>query len=43
VASSTWELCRDRFSFTPRDVDVKGIGPVRSYLLDPTPTGDAAT
>jgi adenylate cyclase len=43
VASSTWELCRDRFSFTPRDVDVKGIGPVRSYLLDPTPTGDAVT
>ena len=43
VASSTWELCRDRFSFTPRDVDVKGVGQVRSYLLDPHPArGDAA-
>jgi guanylate cyclase len=35
VAQSTRELCRDRFAFTPRDVEVKGVGLVRSYLLDP--------
>jgi class 3 adenylate cyclase len=34
VAASTWELCEDRFSFTPRDVDVKGMGLLRTYLLD---------
>jgi guanylate cyclase len=36
VASSTWQLCRDRYRFTPRDVDVKGMGALRTYLLDPT-------
>jgi class 3 adenylate cyclase len=34
VAASTWELCEDRFSFTPRDVDVKGMGLLRTYQLD---------
>ena len=36
VASSTWLLCNDRYRFTPRDVEVKGIGAVRTYVLDPT-------
>ena len=35
IAESTWQLCRDRYPFTPRDVDVKGKGPMRTYLLDP--------
>src|SRR5207247_251186 len=35
LAESTWRLCRDRYSFTPRDVEVKGIGAMRTYLLDP--------
>lgn len=37
VASSTWHLCRDRYQFTPRDVEVKGIGALRTYLLDLSP------
>jgi adenylate cyclase len=42
VAASTWRLCGDRYPFTPREVEVKGIGAVRTYLLDPSsvhPTG----
>ena len=35
VAASTWWLCGDRYPFTPRDVDVKGLGALRTYLLDP--------
>jgi class 3 adenylate cyclase len=35
VASSTWQVCGDRYPFTSRDVDVKGLGALRTYLLDP--------
>lgn len=35
VAESTWALCSDSYSFTPRDVEVKGLGLVRTYLVDP--------
>ena len=35
IAGSTWELCRDGYPFTPRDIDVKGKGLLRTYLLDP--------
>jgi guanylate cyclase len=35
VASSTWGMCGDRYPFTPRDVEVKGLGALRTYLLDP--------
>ena len=35
VASSTWDHCRDRYPFTPRDVEVKGMGALRTYVLDP--------
>jgi guanylate cyclase len=35
VADSTRSLCGDRYRFTPRDVDVKGKGPMRTWLLDP--------
>jgi guanylate cyclase len=35
VAASTWELCSDRYPFTPREVDVRGLGTLRTYLLDP--------
>ena len=35
VAASTWRLCGDRYPFPPRDVDVKGLGSLRTYLLDP--------
>ena len=35
VAASTWHLCSDRYPFTPRDVEVKGMGTLRTYLLDP--------
>ncbi len=35
VAESTRQLCGPRYSFTPREVDVKGIGLVRTYILDP--------
>jgi class 3 adenylate cyclase len=45
VAASTWNLCSDRYLFTPREVDVKGLGALRTYLLDPAsvhPGADAA-
>ena len=35
VAASTWHLCGDRYPFTPREVEVKGLGTLRTYLLDP--------
>ena len=35
VAGSTWMLCGERYPFTPRDVEVKGLGRLRTYLLDP--------
>jgi class 3 adenylate cyclase len=35
VAASTWHLCGDRFPFTSRDVEVKGLGTLRTYVLDP--------
>ena len=35
VAASTWRLCGDRYPFTPREVEVKGLGALRTYLLDP--------
>jgi class 3 adenylate cyclase len=35
VAASTWRLCAERYAFTERDVEVKGIGMVHTYLLDP--------
>jgi adenylate cyclase len=35
VAASTWRLCSDRYPFTSREVDVKGLGALRTYLLDP--------
>jgi len=42
VASSTWQLCRDRYPFTPRDVEVKGMGALRAYLLDPAAAAPVA-
>ncbi len=33
VAASTWELLHDRFPFERRQVDVKGLGPMTTYLL----------
>jgi guanylate cyclase len=35
VAASTWRLCGDRYAFEPRDVEVKGMGTMRTYLLEP--------
>jgi adenylate cyclase len=35
VAGSTWQLCGDRYPFRPREVEVKGLGTLRTYLLDP--------
>jgi guanylate cyclase len=35
VAASTWQLCGDRYPFSPRDVEVKGMGTLRTYLLYP--------
>ena len=37
VAASTRHLCGDRYAFTPRDVDVKGMGMLRTYVLEPEP------
>jgi hypothetical protein len=28
-------MCGDRYPFTSRDVDVKGLGALRTYVLDP--------
>jgi class 3 adenylate cyclase len=35
VAESTHRRCPDTYPFTPRDVDVKGKGVLRTYVLDP--------
>ena len=36
IADSTYQLCGDRYPFTPRDVEVKGKGTMRTYMLDPS-------
>ena len=41
LAPSTWELLRDRYSFEPRSVDVKGLGGMTTYLFEDD--GDLAT
>jgi class 3 adenylate cyclase len=34
VSATTWEHLRDRYDFEARgDIDVKGIGSVKAYLL----------
>ena len=33
VTSSTYELTRDRHEFEPREVEIKGLGPMTTYLL----------
>lgn len=33
VAASTWELLRDRHAFDRREIDVKGLGPMTTYLF----------
>lgn len=33
VAPSTWTLVRDRYPFEPREQEVKGLGPMTTYLL----------
>ena len=33
VAASTAALLDDRWTLEPRDVDVKGLGPMRTYLI----------
>jgi adenylate cyclase len=38
VAESTWRLCSDRYRFTKREVEAKGIGMVTTYVLDPSST-----
>jgi adenylate cyclase len=39
VAPSTWTLVRDRYRFEPRELDVKGLGRMTTYLLQ---DGDVA-
>jgi adenylate cyclase len=34
VSASTWGLLRDRYAFERRDVDVKGLGPMVTYLFE---------
>ena len=33
VSASTWRLLRDRYAFERREVDVKGLGPMITYLF----------
>jgi guanylate cyclase len=42
VAESTRRLCPDTYPFVARDVEVKGKGLVRAYLLDPKAMAGAA-
>ena len=35
VAASTARMCGERYPFKSREVEVKGLGPLRTYLLDP--------
>ncbi len=37
VAASTWQLLRDRYSFEPREVEIKGMGSMTAYLLSASP------
>jgi adenylate cyclase len=34
AAASTWELLRDRHAFKRREIDVKGLGPMTTYLFN---------
>ena len=34
VAAGSWSLLRDRYRFTSRDIEAKGIGPTTAYLLE---------
>jgi class 3 adenylate cyclase len=36
VSASTWQLCGHRYPFQPRDVEVKGLGQLRTYVLEPS-------
>ncbi len=42
VADSTWRLCADRYPFRSREVEVKGLGTLRTFLLNPAsvPAGE---
>jgi class 3 adenylate cyclase len=42
VAASTWRMCADRYPFRSREVDVKGLGVLQTYLLDPGSTHSGA-
>jgi guanylate cyclase len=42
VSASTRQLCGDRYKFTPRQVEVKGVGEVRAYVLDTGPVQPGA-
>jgi hypothetical protein len=42
VASSTWQLCGNDYRFTPREIDVKGLGEMRTYLLEPAASDERA-
>jgi adenylate cyclase len=33
VSASTWELLRGNHGFQPREIDIKGLGPMTTYLL----------
>ena len=34
VSASTWELLRGSHRFEPREIDIKGLGPMTAYLLE---------
>jgi adenylate cyclase len=34
VAPATWNAVRDEYRFEPRELDIKGLGPMTTYLLD---------
>jgi len=36
VAASTWAVLRDRHRFEPRELEIKGLGLMTTYLLEPT-------
>ena len=38
VAPSTWERLRTAFTFEERQVEIKGIGAMTTYLLVPAPS-----
>jgi guanylate cyclase len=39
IAESTRARCGDRYPFTPREIEVKGFGSMRTFLLDPDAVG----